>query len=415
MTATVEQLAQKASKAAPVYAARGSPAFLKISFALFLAGFSTFSLLYCVQPMLPLFARDFHISPAQSSLALSMTTGLLAVAVVAAAAVAEGLERRSLMFAAMASAAGLTALQAFIPHWPAFLLVRALEGVALGGVPAVALAYLSEEIDPRGLGFSVGLYVSGNAIGGMVGRLGTSALTEAFNWRVALGVTGVLDLVTAVGFFLLLPRSRNFTPRRGSGFNYHWIAWTGHLFRPGLQRLFLMGFLGMGAFVSLYNYAGFRLSAAPYFLSQTQIGLIFTVYLVGVVTSSAAGWAADRIGRRPIQTLGLLVMLAGLAVTLARPLWLVIAGVAVFTGGFFTTQPVLSSWVGRIAPSTKGHAAALYLLAYYAGSSVMGSLSGHAFSAGGWPGLCAMVGAMIAGALAVTWTLNPGIGGEAGP
>ena len=108
-------------------------------------------------------------------------------------------------------------------------------------------------------------------------------------------------------------------------------------------------------------------------------------------------------------------MLAGLAVTLARPLWLVIAGVAVFTGGFFTTQPVLSSWVGRIAPSTKGHAAALYLLAYYAGSSVMGSLSGHAFSAGGWPGLCAMVGAMIAGALAVTWTLNPGIGGEAGP
>ncbi len=402
------------AKAAPVYAVRGSTAFLKISFALFLAGFSTFSLLYCIQPLLPLFARDFGVSPAQSSLALSMTTGLLAIAVVAAAALAEGFERRSLMFVSMASAAVLTIVQTFIPHWPSFLLVRALEGVVLGGVPAVALAYLAEEIDPKGLGFSLGLYVSGNAIGGMVGRLGTSALAEAFNWRVALGVMGLIDLVTAIGFFLLLPRSRNFTPQHDAGFRFHWLAWKGHLFRPGLQRLFLMGFMGMGAFVSVYNYAGFRLSAAPYFLNQTQIGLIFTVYVVGVVSSYLAGGLADRIGRRPVQTIGLLAMGAGLAITLAQPLWLVIAGVAIFTGGFFATQPVLNSWVGRIAPSTKGHAAALYLLAYYAGSSVMGSVSGHAYSAGGWPGLCLMVAVLIAIALAATWSLHPGINGEAG-
>ena len=277
----------------PVYATRGTPAFLKISFALFLAGFSTFSLLYCVQPLLPLFAADFSVGPAESSLALSMTTGVLALAVVGAAVVAEGFQRRSLMFASMAAAAVLTILQPLMIHWPSFLLIRAIEGLALGGVPAVALAYLAEEIDPKGLGFSVGLYISGNAVGGMLGRLAAGALAEAYSWRVALGVIGAVDLVLAVGFVCLLPRSRNFTPRRGSGAAYHWIAWSGHAARPGLQRLFLIGFLGMGAFVSVLNYAGFRLSAAPYHLSQTQIGLLFIGLLVGVITSSIAGATAS--------------------------------------------------------------------------------------------------------------------------
>ena len=108
-------------------------------------------------------------------------------------------------------------------------------------------------------------------------------------------------------------------------------------------------------------------------------------------------------------------MSIGLAMTMARPLPIVIAGISVFTGGFFATQPVLSSWVGKIAPSAKGHAASLYLLAYYTGGAVMGSLGGHAFSAGGWPGLSVMVFSLILTALAATWTLHPGVSGEARP
>ena len=40
---------------------RGSPAYRKITIALFLAGVATFSLIYCVQPLLPLLADDFHV------------------------------------------------------------------------------------------------------------------------------------------------------------------------------------------------------------------------------------------------------------------------------------------------------------------------------------------------------------------
>ena len=397
----------------PVYALKGSPTALKISLALFMAGFSTFSLLYCVQPLLPLFAQDFHISPPESALALSLCIGLPAVAVIAATPVAEGLERRSLMFISMTAAAALSIAQAFVHHWPALLMLRAIEGLALGGVPAVAMAYLAEEIDPRALGFSFGLYAAGNAIGGMAGRLGISLITDLFDWRVALASMGVIDLALALGFFLLLPRSRNFTPRRGAGAAYHWKAWTGHLARPALQRLFLIGFLSMGAFVSIYNYAGFRLMQPPYSLSQAQIGLMFSVYLFGVVSSSIAGGAADRFGHRPVLAIGLGSMALGIGLTLLAPLMAIILGVSVLTAGFFSIQPVLNSWVGGIAPSNKGHATSLYLLAYYTGASVIGSLSGHAYDAWGWTGLSLTVFTLIATALALGWSLRPGLTGKA--
>src|ERR1700719_4798781 len=82
-----------------------SAACRRISAAMFLAGFATFSLVYCVQPLLPAFARDFHIGPVESSLALSATTGALAAAILCAAPGSEVLGRRGVMFGSMCAAA----------------------------------------------------------------------------------------------------------------------------------------------------------------------------------------------------------------------------------------------------------------------------------------------------------------------
>lgn len=390
----------------PLWASRGSSTYRRISVALFLAGFSTFSLLYCVQPLLPLFAADFRVSPAASSLALSLATGFLAVAIFAAAALSEGLPRRGLMFASMAAAAILNIVAAAVPWWPGFLVVRALEGLVLGGVPAVAMAYLAEEIDPKGLGLSMGLYVAGTAFGGMAGRVGTGVLTQFISWRAALGLIGAIDLLTAIGFVLLLPSSRNFVPRKGAGAAHHLRAWAGHLRHPGLASLFAIGFLLMGAFVTVYNYAGFRLVAAPYDLSQTEIGLIFTAYLFGMAASSIAGGLADRFGRGAVLPVGVVVAATGAGLTLLHALAGVIFGIGVLTIGFFIAHAVASGWVGRLATKSKGHATSLYLLAYYLGSSVMGSIGGRFWSTGGWPAVVGFALALLALALVAVLRLR---------
>ncbi|MEG0677046.1 MAG: MFS transporter [Comamonas sp.] len=372
---------------AAVWIERGTREYLRVSLALFLAGFATFSLLYCVQPLLPALAQTFAVSPAQSALALSVSTACLAVSIVLAGALSEGLGRRKLMFISMALAAVCNLVASYLPHWHALLAARALEGILLGGVPAVAMAYLSEEIDPKGLGFAMGLYVGGTALGGMLGRVGMSAMTEFWGWRHALAALSVLDLLAALGFVWLLPNSRNFVKKSGLGARHHLQAWGRHLQHQGLPLLFLIAFGLMGVFVSIYNYAGFFLSAPPYGLNQLQISYVFYAYLFGMVASPVAGGLADKLGRGPVLIAGTLIMAAGVVLTMFQPLAVIVLGIVLLTAGFFVSHSVASSWVGRLATQAKGHASSLYLWGYYMGSSVLGAGAGWFWSRWGWTGV----------------------------
>ncbi|MGI4857670.1 MAG: MFS transporter [Janthinobacterium lividum] len=387
--------------AALTWVTRGSPAYRRISLALFLSGFATFSLLYCVQPLLPALTVEFGIGAAQSSLALSLSTGFLAFSILCAGAFSERVGRRGLMFTSMALAAACNVVAAVAPTWHLILLARALEGFVLGGVPAVAMAYLAEEIDPRGLGLSMGLYVGGTAFGGMMGRVGMSFLTDAFSWRHAMMTLGVIDLLAAAAFVWLLPVSRNFTPRAGLGPAHHLALWRRHLAHPRLPALFGVGCLVMGAFVTVYNYAGFRLLGAPFNLSASETGLIFSAYLFGMVASSAAGAMADRFGRGPVMASGIGIAVLGLLLTLPASLPWTIAGLVAITIGFFITHAVASGWVGALANGAKGHAASLYLLAYYLGSSVLGSAGGWFWEAHRWGGVVCFAFVLLAGCFAL--------------
>ncbi|KWD02049.1 MFS transporter [Burkholderia ubonensis] len=385
-----------ASDVLPAGVSPRSAAYKRIALALFLAGFSTFSLLYCVQPLLPAFAREFDLGAASSSLSLSLSTGMLAVSILCAGALSERAGRRGLMFASMTLAALFNVLAALSPSWNLLLAWRSLEGFALGGVPAVAMAYLAEEIASDGLGFSMGLYVGGTAFGGMIGRIGMSALEEHFSWRTAMLTIGVVDLLAAVAFVMLLPQSRRFVKRTDLTLRHHVRLWNEQLHHARLPFVFAIGFLVMGAFVTVYNYAGFRLMAAPFNLSPTACGLIFGAYLFGMVASSSAGALADRLGRAPILVSGILVFAAGLVLTLSHALVAIIIGIVLVTIGFFVAHSVASGWVGHLAGSAKGHAASLYLLAYYLGSSVLGSVGGAFWQHGAWASVAAYVAALLA-------------------
>lgn len=373
--------------AAPTTQDADAPQLGRIRIALFLAGFATFSLLYCVQPLLPEFAREYHVSAAASSLPLSLTTACLALAIFCAGAVSENLGRRGLMFVSLLLAGLLNLVAALLPHWGSLVVARALAGIALGGVPAVAMVYLAEEVPAARLGAAVGLYVGGNAFGGMVGRIMMGMMSEHFGWRTAMATLSVLDLLLAIGFFLLLPPSRHFVRHRGIDLQFHLRAWYGHLRHPFMPLLFAIAFIVMGVFVSVYNYAGFRLGGPEFGLSQSQISLIFVAYVFGIVGSSVAGFSSDRFGRGPVVSAGVVACVLGLLLTLTHWLPLVITGVVLLTIGFFVAHSAASAWVGRMGGETRGHAASLYLLAYYVGSSVVGSSSGWFWQHGGWAAL----------------------------
>ncbi|MEH0199014.1 MFS transporter [Caulobacter sp. CCNWLY153] len=390
-----------ASAAIAASPARDTGRLRRMSLALFLGGFSTFSLLYCVQPLLPTFARTFGLSPAQSAMALSLSTATLAVAILMAGGAAQRLNLKTLMFGSMVLAAACNLAAALAPTWPLLLLARAAEGLLLGGVPAVAMTYLAEETEASDLAAAMGLYVAGTAFGGMAGRVGMGLLLATFDWRMAMAAIGAIDLVAAIAFFALLPKPRHVRAPAPERLSDRLRTWNEAWRRSGLLALFGLGFCLTGVFVALFNYVEFRLEGAPYHLSQTQVGLIFLVYAFGVWSSSTAGRLAQRYGRRRLLLVGLAVILAGIALTLPTSLVAIIAGIALVTTGFFIAHAVASGWVGRLAGPAKSQSAALYLLFYYAGSSLAGAAGGWFWRHGAWPAVAGFTAVLVLAGVAL--------------
>ena len=369
---------------------RGSRAYMRANLALFFAGFVTFSTLYTFQPLFPNLVSEFGISPAIASLSLSFATFALALGLPISGSLSDAWNRRGLMGFSVLLASLLALASAASTTLPSLLVLRLLQGVALAGVPAVAMAYLNEEIDPRAIGSAMGLYIAGNACGGMTGRILTAWLTDLFSWRMAVAGIGLVSLLLALLFWLTLPASRNFQ-RRELHLGKLSRSLLSHLRNPGLFCLFLLAFTCMGGFVTLYNYVTFRLLGPAFALSHSQVALIFLAYAFGAGGSSVMGGLVDRFGRAPLLFWALGIMTCGLLLTLASQLFAVIAGIIIFTIGFFGAHAIASAWVGVLAGQARAQASSLYLFAYYLGSSISGTIGGFFYSSWGWPGVVALI------------------------
>ncbi len=373
---------------------RGTPAYRRATFALFCAGFATFALLYCIQPLLPMLAAHFSVSAASSSLALSLTTLSLAVCLLISGALAESWGRKPVMAAALGLASLLGLASVLVDSWQLLLALRALLGLALSGLPALAMAYVGEEFEPESLPAAMGLYIGGTALGGMLGRLLSGLLSDLGGWQLALGGIASLGLLALVLFVWLLPASRHFKAQalspRGLLANFRM-----HLGNPILRVLFLQGFLLMGGFVALFNYIGFRLAGAPFGLSSTFIGLLFVVYLAGIFSAGWAGRLVPRFGARRVLRGGVALMLLGVGLCATPWLVSIVVGLGVFTLGFFAAHAVASGQVGAHARGARAQASALYLCAYYLGSSVVGYGAGYVWDHAGWLQLMALLAALF--------------------
>ncbi|WP_432563763.1 MFS transporter [Kineococcus sp. SYSU DK003] len=381
---------------------RGSAGYRRTAVALFAAGVATFAQLYSVQAVLPGLAAGLHLDASDAALGVSVATGALAVSVVGWSAVADRLGRVPAMVVSVVLATALGFAVPLAGSLGPLLVLRALQGAALGGLPAVAMAFLAEEVHARHVALAAGAYVSGNSVGGLTGRIVSSTVADVLGWRWGVAAVAVVGLVATVLFCAVVPRARGFVRHRASGSGPGLLARVREaLSQPRLLVLYAQALLLMGAFVTIYNYLGFRLLAAPFSLSQTVVGLLFVVYLAGTASSSLAGRLAVH-GRLRVLLGSAAVFALGCLLTLSSSVLVVVGGLVLLTAGFFAAHAVASGWVGAsAAPRIRAQASALYTFAYYAGSSVVGWLGGFAFGDGGWGVVVAVVVALVAGAAAL--------------
>ena len=377
---------------------------MRVTLALFSAGLATFALLYCVQPILPVLSHEFGVSPASSSISLSISTGMLAIGLLFTGPLSDAIGRKQVMVTALMLASVCTLLSTMMTSWHGILVMRALIGLSLSGVAAVGMTFLSEEIHPSFVAFSMGLYISGNSIGGMSGRLLSGVFTDFFNWRIALAVIGCFALASALMFWKILPESRHFRPTSLRpktlfiNFRLHWRD-------QGLPRLFLTGFLLMGSFVTLFNYIGYRLMLSPWHLSR-----ISGFALCGISHRDMEFAKSGRHDRALRPWSGDAGIHRRDAVRTADDAFLFpvadFAGMLLFSAGFFAAHSVASSWIGPRARRAKGQASSLYLFSYYLGSSIAGTLGGVFWHNYGWNGVGGFIALMLCAALLVGASLH---------
>ncbi|MEV4233861.1 MULTISPECIES: MFS transporter [unclassified Nocardia] len=375
----------------------------RITTALFAAGLATFVSMYSAQALLPSLSAAFGVAPAQAALAVSLTTGFLALAIVPVSALSARIGRTRVMTGSAVMSAAIGLLLPLSPSLEVLLAGRALQGVALAGVPAVAMAYLAEEISGDGLGAAMGVYVAGTSIGGLSGRLIPAFALDLASWRWAEAAVGVAAAGCTVWFVRGLPPSRGFVARP-AGMRTVLRDIGAPLRHGGLLALFGLAFVLVGGFVSIYNFLGYRLTRPPFELPAAVAGSVFLLYLAGTIASAAAGRWADRIGKHRVLAASVALMGIGILVTIPDQLIAVILGISLCTAGFFGAHAVASTWVGAIAPG--GAASSLYLFTYYLGSAIIGGTAGIAYAKGGWVGLAACVGALLVVAAVLVWYLT---------
>lgn len=369
----------------------------RIILALFAAGLTTFASMYSAQALLPSLSAAFGAAPAHAALAVSLTTGLLALAIVPVSVLSNRFGRTRVMRASAVASCAIGLLLPFAPTLDVLLVGRALQGLALAGVPAVAMAYLAEEIGGAGLGAAMGVYVSGTSVGGLAGRLIPAVTLEAASWRWAGAVLAVAAALCTAWFVRVLPPSRHFTPV-ATDIRTLAADLAGHLRHRTLLPLFGTAFVLAGGFTAMYNFLGFRLTRPPFELSESVAGSVFAMYLAGTAAATLAGRWADRHGRHRVLVAAILAMAVGVAFTLPDRLPFLLLGVLLCTAGFFGAHAVASGWVGTAAAGNRAAASSLYVFAYYLGNSIIGGAAGLAFGHRGWAGLAGYVAVLIGAA-----------------
>lgn len=362
--------------------------------AVALVGLCAFLQLYPPQSLLPLFTAEFAAGPAAVSLTLSVTT--LAVAIVApfAGLLADRIGRRKIIVAAIFLMVLPTALAATANSLETLLLWRALQGLLLPPIFAIAVAYIGEEWPAEEVAPVLGVYTAGSVLGGFLGRFIAGLAAEHFGWRGAFLVLAGIELIGALVAARFLPPERRFVA--AAGFASAIATMLRHFRNARILATFAIGFAILFSFVALFTYVSFHLAAPPYSLSPAAIGSIFVVYLLGVVTTPLSARWVGRLGRRRLAGMAAALWCAAIALTLAPSLPLILAGLALAAACGFICQTLSQGFLATAATAGKSSAIGLYVTIYYIGGSAGALAPAPAYAAFGWPGVVALVIAVVA-------------------
>jgi YNFM family putative membrane transporter len=354
--------------------------------ALFLGTAGVFADMYTTQSILPVLGRTFGLSPAAAGLTISSVVLAVAGGSLVAGPLSDRIGRKPVIVGAATLLIVPTLLCGLAPSFASLVGLRALQGFLMPGLTSVMIVYVNERFPSTSRGTAMGVYVSGQVLGGLLARFASAMLTDALGWRRALIFFAIPTSAGALALARYLPPSTQPGPDH---LGARWSDVSAHLHNPRLLATCGLGFSLFFGFIGIFTYLPFYLTAAPFRVQQGALGLVYLVWGMGIF-SPLAGTLAARFGRHRAIAVSLCLAMSGMLLTLVPALPVIVLGLGLVALGMFTAVPSVNLLVGEIVSTARGTASALYLCCYYLGGSVGAVVPGLAWERFAWPGVVAL-------------------------
>jgi predicted MFS family arabinose efflux permease len=360
---------------------------------------------YYSQPLLELIGAQFGMSRASVGIIGTVTQIGYGAGLLLIVPLGDRVNQRRLVVGQLTLSAVALGAVAVAPN--AALLLAGLTAVgALAVVAQVMVAYAADLADPDERGRVVGVVTSGIVIGILVARTVSGTLADLAGWRSVYAVSAGATLVLSGLLHGVLPRLAE--PRDRIPYS-RLIGSVFTLFAQErtLRTRAVLALLIFGAFVVLTTPMVLPLSAPPFSLSTTQVGLFGLAGAIGALGASRAGRSADRGHAQRTTGVGLALMLGAWLpiVWLPHGLWTLVIGMLVIDFGLQSVHVTNQSLIYRIRPEARSRLAAGYMLFYSIGSGTAAIVSTVVYAHAGWSGVC-LLGALISLTALVFWSFT---------
>lgn len=278
--------------------------------------------------VLPRIASEFHKSVADIAFTITLTLAMRPVGALLFGWMADRYGRRIPLMADVLFYSVVEVASGLAPSYSAFLILRALYGIGMGGEWGVGASLAMEAVAPKWRGFFSGLLQEGYAVGYLLAAAAYFFVFPYFGWRAMFFIGGAPALLT-VYIRSKVPESEEWQRTRPDA-RQIFAAIRSHLpmFIYLTALMTMMNFISHGTQDMYPTFLEKQRALGPRAVATVAIIYNFGALLGGV----AFGYFSDSIGRR--RAMATAVVLAIFII----PLWIAPASLVLLTAGAFLMQ-----------------------------------------------------------------------------